>query len=114
MDKETAKYYLPLVKALAEGKTIQVRKSDIAEVEEWVDVYAPEFKLSPDHYRIKPQPKKNWYRVALMRDGDTFTTFTCENDGPSDNVSNLESNVAMDFVCWLTDRIEYEIPDGTA
>ena len=52
MTKETAKEYLPLVQALAEGKTIQCDTSG-----EWLDLGRVEFTGSPDHYRIKPEPR---------------------------------------------------------
>lgn len=52
MNKENAKEYLPLVQALAEGKTIQVRIT--RSPEEWVDERNPSLELDPSYYRIKP------------------------------------------------------------
>lgn len=56
MNKNTAKDYLPLVQALAEGKVIQV-----SGVNGWVDVEA-ELSLcfAADQYRIKPEPREIW------------------------------------------------------
>lgn len=55
MTKENAKYYLPLVQALADGKTIQCKGWN-----RWLD-YDPnepvEFDDKPENYRIKPEPK---------------------------------------------------------
>jgi hypothetical protein len=65
MNKENAKDYLPLVQALADGKTIQFKcllmetipyNSDF----KWKDIACnSEFKWTnaPDHYRIKPEPR---------------------------------------------------------
>lgn len=56
MNANNAKDYLPLVQALAEGKTIQV-----SGVDEWVDVEGVCFTRSPDCYRIKPEPREWGY-----------------------------------------------------
>jgi len=65
MNKENAHLYLPLVQALADGKTIQFKcllmetipyNSDF----KWKDIACnSEFKWTnaPDHYRIKPEPR---------------------------------------------------------
>ena len=52
MTKETAKEYLPLVQALAEGKTIQFKG-----LCDWVDLDSPPFDAAPYCYRIKPEPR---------------------------------------------------------
>ena len=62
MTKETAKDYLPLVQALAEGKTIQVRYHGKAE--SWQDKTDPNWMHSPECYRIKPDPRR-WWLVAF-------------------------------------------------
>lgn len=51
MTKENAKDFLPLVQALAEGKTIQLASGN-----HWYDVN-PDFTCPPSKYRIKPDPK---------------------------------------------------------
>jgi hypothetical protein len=65
MNKENAHLFLPLVQALADGKTIQFKcllmetipyNSDF----KWEDIPRnSEFKWTnaPDHYRIKPEPR---------------------------------------------------------
>ena len=55
MNKENAHLYLPLVQALAEGKTIQNTSRD---KKEWWDAETLSFTMPPDHYRIKPEPPK--------------------------------------------------------
>ena len=52
MTKEQAKEMLPIFKAFAEGKTIQILNEG-----EWCDLYDTDFKSSIDKYRIKPEPK---------------------------------------------------------
>lgn len=61
MNKEEAKDFLPLVQALAEGKTIQYcdLKGD------WLDTRNPTFRRRPELYRIKPEPHVLW----VVRDG---------------------------------------------
>ena len=54
MNKDNAAQFLPLVQALAEGKTIQYQMAD----GRWEDRKSPEFTSDPQCYRIKPEPKK--------------------------------------------------------
>ena len=54
MNKDTAHLYLPLVQALADGKTIQTTNSD----GEWMNTDEPGFMLDIKHYRIKPEPRE--------------------------------------------------------
>lgn len=65
MNKDNAKDYLPLVQALADGKTIQCRplSGDL-----WRDVSQVHFYNEPDHYRIKPEriKKKMWYKESML------------------------------------------------
>lgn len=99
MNKDTAKDYLPLVQALAEGKTIEYRDSDDA----WIDCELPTFNQHPSRYRIKPEPK--WIRLGLFEQG-TIVVEDCES----------EKRCARNpiFIRWLTDRIEYTLPEGDA
>ena len=53
MNKENAHLYLPLVKALADGKTIQIISAG-----SWSDVLGPSFSDPPENYRIKPEPRE--------------------------------------------------------
>jgi len=55
MTKDNAHLYLPLVQALAEGKTLQIHPPNMPGV--WMDVCDPiYFSDPPDRYRIKPEP----------------------------------------------------------
>lgn len=56
MNKDNAKDYLPLVQALADGKTIQHPSG----VESWIDYPCNQdltFELDARLYRIKPEPR---------------------------------------------------------
>jgi hypothetical protein len=50
MTKENAHLYLPLVQALAEGKTVQLSIAG-----RWTDKYEYSFGNDPESYRIKPE-----------------------------------------------------------
>lgn len=53
MTREEAKELLPIIKAFAEGKTIQMFDDE----NEWNDLNNPTFDGDPSSYRIKPEPK---------------------------------------------------------
>ena len=52
MTREQAKEILPIFKAFAEGKTIQILNEG-----EWCDLYDTDFKSPINKYRIKPEPR---------------------------------------------------------
>lgn len=62
MNKDNAKYFLPLVQALAEGKTIQFQHN--WPKDEWSDCENLEFSDPLQYYRIKPEPREWWARIA--------------------------------------------------
>ena len=53
MTREEAKELLSVIKAYAEGKTLQIKNK----IGRWADLYGPNWDSSPDKYRIKPEPK---------------------------------------------------------
>ena len=58
MNKDNAKYYLPLVQALAEGKVIQ---GHMAHSGRWEDISGDiRFDGPARDYRIKPEPREAW------------------------------------------------------
>jgi len=99
MNEDNARDYLPLVQALAEGKTIQL----FSDGDGWEDIRSPIFDRPAKLYRIKPEPK--WIRLGLFEQG-TIVVEDCES----------EKRCARNpiFVRWLTDRIEYTLPEGDA
>ncbi len=73
MNIHTAKQFLPLVQALADGKTIQGCVDSVSG--NWVDFETGsevDFTDPPDHYRIKPEPFECW--VTLSDEGLIFGT----------------------------------------
>ena len=56
MNKANAAQYLPLVQALADGKTIEYRMSK----ERWEVRADPAFMEKAENYRIKPEPIERW------------------------------------------------------
>ena len=63
MDRKEAREFLPIIKAFAEGKTIQVRNYD----DSWRDVVNVNavmlFDRMPSEYRVKPEPKYRPFRT---------------------------------------------------
>ncbi len=59
MTREEAKAMLPIIKAYADGKTIQtkIKTDSTALFEKWIDVVNPDFDSCPGCYRIKSEPK---------------------------------------------------------
>lgn len=55
MNKNNVKDYLPLILALAEGKTVQYKLGD-----GWSTGGDVDFTLPADQYRIKPEPREIW------------------------------------------------------
>jgi hypothetical protein len=108
MNKDTAKRYIHLIQALAEGKTIQhklTNQFDFSDVQ-WIDDLNPDWSLKLDNYRVKPDIKKGWYRVAVLTQEDG-----CSSVGIADNEARENMFEREDyFVRWITERIEYEIP----
>ena len=116
MNKENAKEYLPLVQALAEGKTIQSGQIGGSD-RHWVDNLNVEFSNPPAFYRIKPEPKKDWARLALLKDEKEYFSGRAYKDmGESEDeiIKGLEDLYCAHFIRWLTDRIEYTLPEGDA
>ncbi len=64
MNASNANLYLPLVKALAEGKTIQCKtscKGSGVDKDGWFDMVGDLLFDNPPHfYRIKPEPRRWW------------------------------------------------------
>lgn len=76
--KDNAHQFLPLVQALAEGKTVQAKNHD----GEWQDMVGGlSFVNEPEDYRIKPAPRR-------------FTVMVPKNPPPGDNITNAAWAVA--------------------
>ena len=80
MNKDNAKDFLPLVQALADGKTIQYSGGD----GKWYDADPCYFNLSPEQYRIKPEPRVIWlneYPCGDLTSSTVHTSKTNANKG---------------------------------
>lgn len=101
MNKATAHLYLPLVQALADGE-LQIKWPEDADWQDCTPCSRVEFDMPPECYRRKPKPKMSWYRVAEMK---TYTALAASGFGQA---KEEEIEISPEFVCWLTERIEYE------
>lgn len=73
MNKDNAHEFLPLVQALADGKTIQIESLDGTY---WFDSKGnnPDFSLDPSCYRIKPEPRT--FEMWITSTGNMYPTNT--------------------------------------
>lgn len=60
MNREQAKKLLPIIQAFAKGRPIEYQDS----YEKWVESDIMAFDLSPEDYRIKPEPKYRPFKDA--------------------------------------------------
>ena len=67
MNAQNAREYLPLVQALADGKTLQTSCPSFG----WHDVEEYHFVKSPRHYRIKPEPRT--FEMWLTPEGAMYS-----------------------------------------
>jgi hypothetical protein len=120
MNQSQAKEWLPLIQALAEGKTAQRVTADLDNsTANWLDIKNLQLdfdtldRINPCFYRIKPEPKKQWCRMYLVKgaignSGECFYSAIAKN-GHIRELDDVEKSPI--FVRWLTDRIEYELPE---
>jgi len=106
MNKDNARDYLPLVQALAEGKTIEFLNSNA----QWEDCEYPSFNQMPVRYRIKPEPKKIHLNIAFHKDKSGYWCRLVTGNTVTD-LARVEQSDS--FVKWL-DHLEYELPEGYA
>ena len=113
MNKTNASKWIELGSAMIQGKTIQRNEKG-----EWLDVLnLNTISYDPESFRIKPEPKKDWARLALLKDEKEYFSGRADKDmGESEDeiIKGLEDLYCAHFIRWLTDRIEYIIPEGDA
>ena len=97
MNRDNAHLYLPLVQALAEGKTIQIKEN-----RGWRDIGEAVLTCDPSRYRIKPEPKTAWYRVAET----TLGLIVCNN---AMDASLIE--YSQTFKRWIDERIQCDVTE---
>lgn len=74
MNKETAKDYLPLLQALAEGKVLQYKHMG-----DWADTSVCDFYHPASSYRIKPEPRE--FTVWIGHESGYITGVDMTADG---------------------------------
>ena len=72
MNKNNAAQFLPLVQALADGKTIQYNAGG-TDSPDWGDVTMIYSNLDPLSYRVKPEPRE-WVLAVATKLNSTFET----------------------------------------
>lgn len=110
MTREEAKALLPIIKAYADGKKIQVKcKIDSnAITEHWVDVINPDLD-NPNCYRIKPEEKVRPFKDAAecwaeMWKHDPFGWVVNRNDKSFSCLASVEGDaIVCDLGEWAYD-----------
>lgn len=101
MNKDNAKDYLPLIQALAEGKTIQCRNEHDANT--WYDFHTINFTYSPSFYRIKPEPKLRPWKPEEIPVGALLRNKTSNNTSLIMGVDFHSDNCVMCYTGeWTT------------
>lgn len=104
MNQEQAKAWLPLIQAVADGKMIQVKSRNAG----WVDINEISGYFSTETEFLRIKPKKYQCRIFLIQCKTGKYGFgVCHTNDEEDEVQSYN-----EFVRWLTDRIEYELPEG--
>lgn len=115
MTREEAKELLPLIKAFAEGKTIEYREHNGG----WQVAHTPTWS-SRLFYRIKPEPKYRpfetkeecWNEMHKHPDFGWVVSKNCKTICQIDSISN---NLIIDYAIYSLDEMyqKYEFLDGT-
>ena len=110
MDRKEAKELLPIIKAFADGKTIEVYQKGFGE---WWETAKPNFDGDPKNYRVKPEPKYRpfktqeecWEEMHKHPDFGWVRNKSSEAYCPIERVNNSISYTGI--------FEEYEFTDGT-
>lgn len=86
MTCESAKQLLPIVKAYADGQSIQVKSGPGPD--DWEDINDPVFTRPPSHYRIKPEPTLILQNPITMKLSDATLKFLTDT-GPVQPVNRF-------------------------
>ncbi len=90
MNRHTAKLFLPLVQALADGKTIRGRASAKHDWVDFEDGEEVDFTDPPDHYQIKPEPFECYMNIY-----DTGSHIAWDTREEAEDCSGLFKTVHM-------------------
>lgn len=118
-EQQLANKLISLIQAVADDKNLQMERErfqgNSPDFREWCDVdldyLLHRFNregLRFDCIRIKPKPKNKSYRIALIKDTmGNFAACAVQHEAEEEIFKRT-----IGFICWLTDRIEYELPEG--
>lgn len=105
--KEKSLALIPLLEAIVQGKTIQVKCDDT-----YVDMNTPYLNAELDLYRIKPEAKTMKYRLYWWKvnpcEGITLQPETVIEENYS-HIPFFEDSIY--FGGWISDWIEIEVPE---
>ena len=114
--RENVKELLPIFKAYAEGKTIEVKNFK----GEWIETDEPYFDSTPSNYRVKPEPN---YRAFInkeecwdeMHNHPDFGWVISKNCKTIDQIDSISNNLIIDYAIYSFDDMyqKYEFLDGT-
>ena len=97
---KTPHKHAEVIRAWADGHSVQYRVGDSVE---WETIGDYPMFVEDYQYRVKPEPKKHKYRVALFSRGDSVWTATEE-------LSDEDfSEGCKNFIRYPTDWIEVEV-----
>lgn len=97
MNKDNAKDYLPLVQALAEGKTIQINAGTPG-IPLWEDVDDPVFSGPVSDYRVKPEPRE-WFVVVATETNKEYKEGYVHRWVNSDEVGSAPAIIGDEWKC---------------
>ena len=114
-----AKELLPIIQALAEGKTIQLKR----DTNIWVDIKNPAFNMKPSDYRIKPEPKYRPFRSREecwqeMNNHSDFGWLPRIDTGNFEHINTvcqekIRFAVSIEYYRYEDAFKYYKFPDGT-
>lgn len=108
--QEKAQEVAKLYQAFAEGKTLQLDELQNGKWINWApygDVDVPTiYTTFVKRWRVKPEAKTIWYRVALMKNNDNkifyLSMVNCD-------ASEFNAKGSRAFIKWETDRVYVEV-----
>ena len=116
MDKNQAKDLLPIIKAFAEGKAIQLKTVDKG----WQDIYSASFDSNPKNYRIKPESEYRPFKNGeeCWQEMQKHQPFGWVKEKHSDRYSLITEvnglSIKVKEGCLFTDSVKYyTFADGT-
>ena len=118
MTREEAKKILPIIRAYAEGKTIQYQERG-----KWYDITGSCFSLPVNTYRIKPEPNYRPFRSREecwqeMNNHSNFGWLTRIDTGNFEHINTvcqekIRFAVSIEYYRYEDAFKYYKFPDGT-